>query len=493
MIKIKRRAQSGQVMIGAIIVLAVLLILTPALIFLAQHESRMAVKHKRAISAFFAAEAGVERALWLLRSSSSTFDNCLNGAIPAGYLGDAIYADVPEAAYAVWLSSTATKYELRIESRGRDSVRKEFRTIEVYVKKDSIEAAIYAPSVDVWGSAKVIWGPLMSMGDMEMQGSANEMYPRKLARGKITRTGGGGGCAGCTWAGTAGCGYCDRDTSPTPLNTDSLEFWAYNSYPVPDPPQVDLEYYRGAAKAETGCPAGGTQCTPAGNTTCCYYTANQLWDNHLVMAKKVYFFEGNAKFTGSKHFRGHLMAMGDLEFEGSGKGDDGSNEYGSYISTPPATAWREYQKNVPQGGDDCRSLCTGILCGGGGNGANDDGNYNDGNDAERDDEGCHQFPGDEGYRTVHNFKFGTGCINEGHSSNIGGGSSEPISFKGFAYVKGETKVGGSVSIHGSLMSDSGRFAGGGSMVIWYDDSLDVHLTSIDFKQTSWKELPGKPF
>ena len=67
------RAHSGQILIGAILVLLVLAILTPALVYLVQYETRTAVKQKRSTTAFYAAEAGVDRAIWMLRVASATF------------------------------------------------------------------------------------------------------------------------------------------------------------------------------------------------------------------------------------------------------------------------------------------------------------------------------------------------------------------------------------------------------------------------------------
>lgn len=468
-----RRHERGFALVMAIALMLVLAILVPALVLLVQSESKWTLKQKRTNKAYYAAEAGVERALWMLRSSTATYDLIVNnGSVPAGYKLDRIYTDSGLGAYQIGLSSTTTAKEVRVEAFGRDEKAQEFRRIEVLLRKDAVVAAIYAPTITSAGSAKTFWGPLMSKTSIVLQGSANELYPRKFARGAITATGGG---------------YPDRDSSSSAPNTDGLEWWSYNEPPgVPDTPSVDLDYYRAQAKAATGCPAGGTSCTPAGNVTCCYYTTNQNFDNLKSTYNKSYFFEQDAKFTGSKHFRGHLIVMDELDIAGSGESGD---TYGEYISTIPVTAYKEYQKNTPKNGDDCRSTGAGNL-GGGGNGSSDDGNYDNGSAAERDDVSCHQYPGDHGLASTETYRFGSGCVTH---NNDGGAPTEKISFKGFIYVNGNSKINGSVSIHGALVSASGAFTGSGSFSMFFDDNLDVKMTNSNFTVTSWMELIGKPF
>lgn len=466
------RSERGFALVSAVVMMLMLAILVPALVFLVQHESKWTLKQKRTNTAYYAAEAGVERALWMLRSSTSTYDAIVNdGTVPSGYKLDRVYTDSGVGAYQIGLSSTTTQKEVRVEAFGRDEKSVEFRRIEVLLRKDAVTAAIYAPGITSAGSAKIFWGPLMSKTSIVLQGSANELYPRKFARGSITSTGGG---------------YASRDSNSSQPNTDGLEWWSYNEPPgVPDTPAVDLDYYRGQAKSATGCPAGGTSCTPAGNTTCCYYTTNQNFDNLKSTYNKVYFFEQDAKFAGSKHFRGHLIVMDELDMAGSGESGD---QYGAYVATIAVSAYKEYQKNTPKSGDDCLSLS--LNCGGGGNGSSDDANYNNAANAERDDGCCHQYPGDRGLASTETYRFGSGCVTHG---NDGGAPTEKISFKGFIYVNGNSKINGSVSIHGALVSASGSFTGSGSFSMFYDDDLDVKMTDSDFTVTSWMELIGRPF
>ncbi|MFH1725467.1 MAG: PilX N-terminal domain-containing pilus assembly protein [Elusimicrobiota bacterium] len=459
-----KNGERGQLLVGALLMLLVLAVLTPALVFLVQNESKMSMKQKRTTAAFYAAEAGIERALWVLRSSSATFDDALDGIIPSGYLNELTYTDINEGSYRVLLSSTTVAKEVRVESTGRDKDEKAFRAIEVLLLRDSTPAAIYAPATNVFGGARIYWGPLMSTGAIDL--AADEFYPRKLSRGAIT-------------------GSPDRDTNPTPPNTDDLEWWSYNESPgVPDTPAIDLDYYREQSKAETGCPAGGT---PAGS---CYYTTNQSYNNFATISTRTYYFEANVAFGGSTHFRGTVIVMGGISFVGGGQGASGGIEYGDYIPEIPTTAYLEYRKNAPDNGDDCLGVSPPGGCVGGGPGATDDGDYDNADEAEGDDACCHQYPGDHGIASTETFKFGTGCVAHG---DLGGGPADAMSFKGFMYVKGNMKVAGNTAINGVVMSDSGSFSGGGTVSIFYDASLEVQVTAHTIVQTSWKELIAKPF
>lgn len=65
--------------------------------------------------------------------------------------------------------------------------------------------------------------------------------------------------------------------------------------------------------------------------------------------------------------------------------------------------------------------------------------------------------------------------------------------QGLLFVKGDSKLVGSVATNGAFMSDSGSFSGGGSLTVYYDDLMEVRLTNITISQVSWMELPGIAF
>ncbi|MBI4424846.1 MAG: hypothetical protein HY554_14030 [Elusimicrobia bacterium] len=470
----RRGFEPGQILPGVLAALLILMIFVPAMVYLVQNEAKHTVKQKRSTVAFYAAMAGVDRALYVLKASTTAFDDVLDGDTPSGYQGDTIYTDIPTGSYKVWMTSTTTSKQIAVYGYGRDDTSNEFRTIEVLLQRDGVVAAIYAPAITSFGNATVWWGPMMSKGNMQMQGAANNLYPRKLARGSITISGGGSPAS--------------RDSNSAAPNTDGLEWWSYNEPPgVPDAQDINLDYYREAAKDEVGCPAGGT---PAGS---CYYTSNQSWSNHTSTVSRVYFFEANASFTGGKHFRGFIVVMGNVSFSGSGQGASGGVDYGEYIAAIPAEAYKEYQKNTPQAKENCVSAGGSRRtsgCAGGGPTGGDDGNYANDDEAEADDGCCHQYPGDDGLRSTETWKFGAGCVAHG---DFGNAPTGPVHVKGYIWVRGSTTITGNAIIHGSLYSDSGSFSGGGTADVFFDDTLEVQVKSITISQVSWKELPGRPF
>lgn len=449
-------------------------ILVPFLVDMVNIEARWTVRESRKSKAFELAEAGIDRGLWKIRESTAHWDTIVGGSTLGGYNNDTIYADIPGGSYRIKISKGADDSEIIVVATGKDGSANEFRAIQAKLKKDAIVAAIFAPTISVGGSAKVFWGPLMSIAEISIDGSANELYPRKMARTYITRTGGPSSYrASCCWD-TA------TEDGSAGSNTDGLEWWSYNSYPVPDPPTINLNYYKSSAAA-TGYHWTASSCPPSGTLT-----FTNIQDN---VNRVRYIEDCDAKFSGTKHLRGYLFVInGDLELSGSGLSTSG---YGCYDAKPPQEAWREYMKNTPNGGDSCVS----DTSGGGGNGAAYDGpDYADGNDSERDKDCKHQYPGDEGYQTVvSTFNFCSGCVGQGHSSNMGGASSEPVAFKGLIFVRGGLSATGSVKIHGAVFIDTGGSWSSGSFEIYYDDSIQVEMTNPNFTQTSWSEISPTTF
>lgn len=452
MIKVVGRIRKGQIFVVVLITVLFLAVTIPVLIYLFEREAVWSVSHQKRTTAFHLAEAGIERALWKLREKQSNWDWIVSTGPLSGHNNDVIYSDVGAGFYRVVISSV-TRYQFKIVATAKDVIGREFRAIEVIVERRDAPSSVFATSVNVSGSAKIFWGPLMSLGNMELQGSASELYPRKMARGSITRTGGP----------VSYRNPCCQDSDPGGLNTDGLEWWSYNSYPVPDPSVIDTEAYKTQAQSQG-----------------LYYTTNQTIPNLVDTNNSAvrYFDRCNAKFTGSKHFRGVVIVDGgDLEFSGSG-----DSATGSYTVQVSSEAWKEYQKNTPEEGD----LCVIGPWGGGGSGKPHDGNYANGDDSEGDKDCRHQYPGDEGYHQAGLYNFNSGCVLHGNS---GGAPTEPISFKGFIYVKGgNISASGSVSIHGAIQVDQGGSWSSGSFTIFYDPTLELKLINTRFSQISWREI-----
>lgn len=451
--------KKGQVVVIMLIIAMIIGIVIPGLVFLTQHEAKWTVKEVKSTRAFHLAEAGVDRAKFKLNEGASVVTTVLQGGKIDGYKGDSAstYSDVEGGQYRIDISSSSTAGEVVITATGKDTSSNEYRTIEIRLRRQSIGGAITAPLVNLGGSPKVFWGPVMSTTNQDWDGSANQLFPRKMARGAITGDG----------------SYGNRDNDGV-ASTDGLEWWSYNhpDNPVPNPPDVNTIWYLEHADVIWEDTGNGKE------------TINNLQNN----TPKIYYSKvrESIKFSGTTHFRGWLIADGDIEFNGSGDSTEG---YGKYISSPPATAWKEYQKNTPKSGDGVAGAGAG-----GGYGADDDGNYYNEDKAEADDASRHQYPGDAGNHTAtrvgdgicNGYKFGNGCVTH---SNDGGAPTEPIMFKGFIYSKKNIQSTGSTAIHGAMQAGLGTAWGGGSFVIFYDDTLEIETTSSDLQQISWKELP----
>lgn len=437
--------------------LVILLLTVPWMVSQFQQESDWSVKTRKSTTAFHLAEAALDRAIWKLNEKSSNWTDAANGTTFTGYNNDTSYADIAGGYYRIKISSGSSSNQVKILATGKDTASEEFRAVEAIYEKSSYNAAIQAPSLQFNSSFKVFWGPFMSLTDISLNSSADELYPRKFARTSITSS----------------SSYGDRDNNPTPPNTNCLEYWAYNdatcgSSGVPDMPPVDIDWYRTQS-----------QIAPNVYSTAVTDTNSNLQDN----VPKIRFYEGNATFTGITHFRGWLIAMGKVTFNCSGYDNAAYGSYTVAASAIPSTTWMEHQKNTPAVGDSSGAGCAG-PCNGGGAGKVDDGVYNDDVEAKADSVCCDQYPGDGGYHTTHDFNFKTGCTLH---SKFGGHSGEPVAFKGFIYSGGQMDMNSSTVMHGVILAPGG-FKGTSSGVVFFDNTVTVQMTNSSFARMSWREV-----
>lgn len=336
----RSKRQSGQIIVVAVGVLVLLLILVPALVRLVATESRWTVRDKRDATAFYLAETGVERGYWKLQDDPDYFAQLASAPI-SGYDFDALYADMPSTAapsgvYAIKLSSYSLfgtpitpLFERVITAAARESFRQETATVELVVQMPGLmHAPLQARNVGLTGGGEVHWGPILAMSSMTLSGGAINRWPRKYARASING------------------GPQNTDLSPAQPNYDTdnpaphSEFWSYNEPPgVPDPPSIDLAYYRGLAQCSTCAAAAGY---PGGAY---YYTSNIVVSNAKDTQPAVRFAEANLKFTGCVATMGVMISLGQLNFAG-GPCNTGQAPPGRYPQTVPipSSAWLDYRK-----------------------------------------------------------------------------------------------------------------------------------------------------
>lgn len=465
----------GQMAITLVLgVLMLLMIIIPVLDRYVSNEAKWGVKERKSSLAFHLAEAGADRGYWKLKENSDNWDTVAGGGSIAGYNDDVDYTDIEGGSYRVRMEQGDTATKVDIIATGKDYTSNEYRAIKVVYSKEGITAALQAGSVSASGNVAVHWGPMMSVTAMVLKGSSNELYPRKYARGSITAVG----------------GYADRDSDPDspnkgPYTGSKEEWWSYNEPPgVPDVLTPDTSYYMSLAKSQT--------CTPAG-TQGCYYEGNQTI-NSLVDTNctdggnpKTRYFTGDLTLGGNKYFCGVLIVMGDLTITG------GAANAGKIAVTPPDTAWKEYQCNVPThdgetggppGEEDMR---TWTYEAGGTHPSSCSGPHGD-------TAAVDEYPGDAGYHAVSEYNFYTGRTASGHCGlgNSPSFGKAALCYKGYIYTAGDLDNGGGCRFFGSVnAAGPGGLTGGGD--IFYDSSLNITFLNDNITRESWYEVSPVEF
>lgn len=470
-----RRAARGQMAIMTVLItLLFLLIMIPVIELFVRNESVWTVKERKNTIAFHLAEAGIDRAYWKLIEKEDNFQDITDGATIAGYANDVEYTDIEGGTYRINMTVGDTNLKVQVIATGKDATSKEYRAIKAVFSKSAVDAALQAPSIAGAGNANIHWGPVMSLSAMNLAGGANELYPRKYARGAITAAG----------------IYPDRDTDPNQLNKGpytndvKTEWWSYNEPPgVPDILTPDTSYYASLAQAQ-----GYYDNAPS-------TTINNLKDTVCTVGAdpKVRFFTGDVTFGGNKYFCGILIVMGNLTFNSGG-----AHPQGSVSVMPPNQAWDEYQLNVPvhSGAQKAGAMNTWTyvaegdhdagLCGGGPHG---------------DTSAKYEYPGDAGSGAVecYNFRCGNdincdGDCSDADEGNLSGfASGKQLSFKGYVYSAGGLTAGAQTRIHGAVaVADGASFTGGGCD-IFYDDNLSVRFLNSTIKRVSWHEVSPTEF
>ena len=456
------RRRNGQMALMMVLTtLMFLLIMVPVIEKFVQNEGKWSMKNRKTSLAFNMAEAGIDRAVWKLNENDENWDDAADGDVFTGYNNDEEYTDLEGGSYRIIITSGSQNGEIKIISTGKDFSSNEFRAIKAIYKTERVQAAVEAPTLQFNSSFQVFWGPVMSLSNISLNSSADELYPRKYAVGEIASS----------------SSYGDRDTTNDANNTDCLEYWAFDdatcgSSGVPPMPETNIEWYREQSKI-------------APNE---YYSSHQNFSSLQDNVPKIRFFEGNATFTGTTHCRGWIIGMGKVTFNVSGYDDPGYGSYTVAAADIPQEAWKEYQKNTPEVGNNVGVGCAG-PCNGGGHGKVDDGVYDDDTEAKADSVCCEQYPGDAGYRTVSDYNFKTGRTS---TNELGGHSGEPIAFKGFIHSEGQMDMNSSTIIHGAILAPGG-FKGTSSGELFYDSSLDIELASDEYVRQSWYEVTPVEF
>lgn len=317
---------------------------------------------------------------------------------------------------------------------GRDASTQETAAVELLLQTPGvIRAPLIAQTVSLVGTGEVHWGPILSLSSLSLSGAAIERFPRKLARGQIT----------------AGPNNTDVDPAQPNYDTDSpaahSEFWSFNEPPgVPDPPAVDLAYYKYLAMCSSCAVAEGF---PGGGY---YYPANIVISNAKDTQLTVRYAEGTLKFTGCVATMGVTIAVGHLNFAG-GPCNVGQAPAGRYPQTVniPLTAWLDYRKI--------------------------------------DTASAGQYPGDQGGP-------GSGGLSPTYtfgSSNSNTSTTITMTHYGLVYAATTWGGTGGTVIVGAVMAPQDTGSGSGGVRVYYQDDLDIRGDAgKGFERVLWDRKPG---
>lgn len=435
--------ERGQAIFAAIALVLVLLIVVPALVSMVVTESRWTVREKQVSSAYYLAEAGIERGFWKLQDEPTSFD-LLSSATIAGYDFDVAYADVPStsapagvytvrlSSYSVFGSSVSPQVHRVITASGRDKAG-ETATIELLVQPPGVvRAPFLAQVVGMSGNGRIHWGPVMSLSSMSFVGASVLRWPRKYARGAIS----------------AGPNNTDLDPAQPNYDTDNpahSEFWSFNEPPgVPDPPTVDIAYYRALAQCSSCAVAAGY---PGGGV---YFASNTVISNQKDLQPRVRFAEGTLKFTGCVATMGVTISMGYLDLAG-GACNVGQIP-GRYPQTVniPDSAWMDYRKiDTAASGE-----YPGDLGG----------------------------PGSGGLSPTYTF---------GAGSNTNTQTTLTMSHFGFLYALANWRGIGGTVIVGAVMAPNDDGTGSGGVRIYYQDDLNIRGGGgTQYQRATWDRKPA---
>ncbi len=445
----------GQVLPVVMACLVLLLMIIAGLVNWVQRDTTAAVRNQRTTTAANFAEAGVDRAVWILQSSTYTWSRAVSGLPLTGYNFDVKYSDVPGGTYRIRVTSGPANYQATILAEGRDSLTRETRAIQLVVQNQTIPGPILTTGqINDGGTFEIHWGPEVAQGNIVLSGGALDRYfPRKFSKGVVS-----------------GNSSYPRDVNGlAPPNTDNIEWWS--SYPVSSLPQLDfttlrssaasngtLNYYNGFSSSHTftGYTGGGHSCNTAGTSSAHSNPHNTHFAdcNHHPRSKQnlIWYWDGDVVFTGGANLSGHgnglygtIIVRGNMTIE--------TEDNYTYTAPIPSNAWMEYQRF--------------------------------------DTASSNQYPGDNGYHT-NRATFGMGS--ETWTGGPASTSYTDVGFRGFIYVGGNFTIAndalsdyaGALWVVGNATNNNtGEFS-----LLFYDPTVAATLPTLNvvLSRQSWKEV-----
>jgi len=442
----------GQLLVAVLLAVAILGIFLPAVVLWVRQEAQWSVKEQQSTIAFNLADAGIERGMWKLKSSTYTWTMASEGGVITGYNFDTVYTDIPGGKYRIKFSSGPLVRSVTILSEGKDDKTGQVRAIRAVYQNQNIPGAVISKGVITWANAfSAHWGPIMSHNNINITdaNAAQDYFPRKFSKQVV---------------------YCnqkgyERDSNGlNPPNTDGIEWWS--DYPVPDLPELDFAALRSSAQATGtlnvyGCKKTGaswdkrSSCSTSGDhskhfgNTYNYPNARKqyvfYWDDDVILA-------GGTGSYGSGIW-GTIIARKNLTL------DTGDNY--SYTGPVPAEAWREYT----------------II-------------QKTGSNTYYDTSAKNEYPADDGYqknRTTFNFGGETWTRGQNPPPSY----NTDVGIRGFVYVGGDLTINGPLDINGAVWVEGNvsKAVGSERCIIFFDDNLsNIPTLNVVLVRKSWDEV-----
>ena len=307
----------GQLVIVMLIIAMIIGIVIPGLIYLTQHEAKWTVKEIKSTRAFHLAEAGIDRGVYKL-NETGVWDTAYSGTAISGYEGTTTHSDVEGGSYRIKFSTGSGDDEVTIAASGKDAATAECRTIQaIYYSPPGIAGAINAPSISVTGNCEVHWGPVSSLGDLQLGGSADVFYPRKRARGHIF-------CGTAAHNHDSPASEGTTETNGPSWVAEEFKEWKDCDLDVPDIPGLSNDY-------KTDAQNGGF-----------YYLGDYSFFGSTFTQNKftTFYIEGDCTLKKASLW-GNLIVTGNIDI-------DGDQNVGPDLTVKPhADAWKEYQVGTP--------------------------------------------------------------------------------------------------------------------------------------------------
>jgi hypothetical protein len=292
----------GQFVVGGIVFLLVLMVIVESMVWYTRREAVWTKHSDKETTAFYLAEAGYNRAQWMLKSSASNVDSIIGGTPVAGYNNDQVYTDVKGGAYEIQITSGLTVNQVIILSTGKDGTSGEFRAIKGVMTRNAgaDNFALRANGVTMSGNNfQVDWGPVVSPNAINSGGRTSPFL----------------------WS-SAGIDLDTNGATPPNADVNSCQWKSWDP-DIPAPPAVDLNFYKSSATAT------GT-----------YFATNQNFTGLNDTTGKTYYVDGDVTVhSPGMYLVGSLIVTGTLTLP---NGNWGS---GTETVPVPTDAWKQYCAN----------------------------------------------------------------------------------------------------------------------------------------------------